>query len=229
MPPLTELYAWYELLRTHYAVAERENFTGETESSFERALVVILGFGKAQAALTNLRGSLPAGEALTPAALSELSEMALEKALRPAGFVKNKVRKVRGLIKVWMESIEAGEEVLEEAVLKADATAFRQKLVSTRGIGQESADAVLLLALDVPVFAVNTQTYRLLKRHGFVGEDADYAEMQELFYGALPEEAGVYKEYYRLIRKVAEDFCLAAKPLCEGCPLKGYMEYEPED
>jgi endonuclease-3 related protein len=224
MPPLTELYTWYEVLRNHYATAERKNFTVETGSSFERALVVILGFGIARATLTKLRGSLPAGEALTPANLSELSEMALEEALRPAGLVRNKARKVRGLVKVWMEGVEAQKEVLS-----FDAAVFRQKLVSMRGIGQESADAVLLHALDVPVFAVNKQTYRLLKRHGFVGEDAEYTEMQELFYGALPEDAGVYKEYYRLIRKVAEDFCLAAKPLCEGCPLKGYMEYEPND
>jgi endonuclease-3 related protein len=215
MPPLTELCAYYEALRGYSAGNALERF--ESRPPFERALAVLVGFGKAERVLGNLCGCLPAGAELTPAALAGLSDPILEKALRPAGFAGNKIQKVRGLAKVMAQGAAAG-----------DAPALGRELVSMRGIGRESADAVLLHALDYPVFAVNAQTYRLLKRHGFVGEEAAYAEMQELFHAVLPEEIKVYKEYYHLIRQVAEDFCRAAKPACAGCPLEGYMEYEPD-
>jgi endonuclease-3 related protein len=216
MPAATELCVYYEALRSYYAgLAPGQD---ENLPPFERILRVLVGFGKAEAVLVNLRGSLPAGEVLNPAMLSGMSDAALEKALRPAGLAKNKLRKVRGLLNV----LEGGASI-------ADVPAFRRELVSMRGLGPESADAVALHALDFPVFAVNAQTYRLLKRHGFVGEDAGYAEMQDLFQSVLPEEARVYKEYYHLIRQLAADFCRAAKPLCAGCPLKEYMEYEPDD
>jgi endonuclease-3 related protein len=215
MPQLTELYAWYNALRTHYA--GRMPQQREYSSVFERVLYALLGFGKAQVALDNLRSSLAcAGEALGPEALSEMPDVTLAQALRPAGFSGNKVQKVRGLLKFLAQGVS-----FEDAFL-------RQKLVAIKGIGQESADAVLLHALDVSVFAVNVQTYRLLRRHGFVEEDAGYAQMQELFYSVLPEDTVVYKEYYHLIRQLAVDFCRAAKPLCGECPLKGFMEYVPD-
>ncbi|MDR1241189.1 MAG: hypothetical protein LBM00_00155 [Deltaproteobacteria bacterium] len=216
MPTATELCIYYEALRSYYAGRAPER--NENSPPFERVLRVIAGFGKADAVLGNLRGGLPAGEVLTPAALAAMPDVALERALRPAGLAGSKLRKVRGLL-----------NVLAGGASMADVPAFRRELVSMRGFGRESADAVALHALDYPVFAVNARTYRLLKRHGFVGEDAGYAEMQDLFQGVLPEEAGVYKEYYHLIRQLAADFCRAAKPLCAGCPLKGYMEYEPDD
>jgi endonuclease-3 related protein len=216
MPASTELCAYYETLRSYYAGWAPEQ--DENLPPFERILRVLVGFGKAEAVLENLRASLPTREVLTPAVLAGMPDATLEKALRPAGLAKNKLRKLRGLLKV-----------LETGASSTDVPAFRRELASMRGVGRESADAVALHALNYPVFAVNAQTYRLLKRHGFVGEDAGYAEMRDLFQAVLPEEAGVYKEYYHLIRRLAIEFCRAAKPLCAGCPLKGYMEYEPDD
>jgi endonuclease-3 related protein len=216
VPPLADLCAYYEVLRVYYPGNDLERF--ESRPPFERALAAFVGFGKAERVFGNLRACLPAGEELTPASLAGLSDLSLEKALRPSGFAGNKVRKVRGLLKV-----------MARGGLSGDAKTLWQELVSTRGIGRESADAVLLHALDYPVFAVNTQTYRLLRRHGFVGEETVYAEMQELFHAVLPEKVKVYKEYYHLIRQVAEEFCRAAKAACADCPLKGYMEYEPDN
>jgi endonuclease-3 related protein len=107
--------------------------------------------------------------------------------------------------------------------------ALRDSLLGVRGLGPESVDFFLLHVLDFPFFAVNAQAYRLLRRHGFVGAEADYAEMQDLLQTALPADAACYRRCRRLLERLGAEFCRGGAPRCSACPLRVYMEYEPCD
>jgi len=101
---------------------------------------------------------------------------------------------------------------------------LREKLLKVKGIGPETADSILLYAAHKPVFVVDAYTYRILLRHGLIGEDADYHEIQEYFMDNLPHETSLFNEYHALIVTLGKKFCKKKKPLCTQCPLR---QFEP--
>src|SRR5205807_2624184 len=68
--------------------------------------------------------------------------------LRPAGYHSAKPRKLQNLARFVIE--EGGVEKL--AASKEDTHSLREKLLQVWGVGPETADAILLYALDRPVF-----------------------------------------------------------------------------
>jgi hypothetical protein len=54
---------------------------------------------------------------------------------------------------------------------------------------------------------VDAYTRRIFSRHGFVGPDADYEEMQKLFTDNLPRRVSLYNEFYALIVRVGKEYC----------------------
>ncbi|HTY45267.1 MAG TPA: endonuclease III domain-containing protein [Patescibacteria group bacterium] len=96
---------------------------------------------------------------------------------------------------------------------------LREQLLSVKGIGPETADSILLYALNRPVFVIDAYTRRVLSRHRLVREHADYDQLQKLFSDNLAPEPAVYNEYHALLVKLAKDFCLKSKPRCRQCPL----------
>ena len=52
-----------------------------------------------------------------------------------------------------------------------DTAYLRQQLLSVNGIGPETADSILLYALNKPVFVVDAYTKRILLRHHLIKEE----------------------------------------------------------
>ena len=93
----------------------------------------------------------------------------------------------------------------------------REWLVKLPGVGMKTASCVLLFALGMPAFPVDTHVYRVAKRLGLIKDrksaDAAHLEMERL---TAPED--IYRCHVLLIehgRKV----CKAQRPLCAGCCL----------
>jgi len=102
----------------------------------------------------------------------------------------------------------------------ADTPALRQALLAVNGIGPETADSILLYALDKPVFVVDAYTRRIFFRHRLIKEGAAYQEIQDLFMKNLKKDVELFNEYHALLVKLGKDFCLKTKPRCEICPIK---------
>ncbi|MDR2893101.1 MAG: hypothetical protein LBV80_08475 [Deltaproteobacteria bacterium] len=200
MPPIKELYSYYKTLLDYYPEVQ----TPSGLNRLEICLAVLSGPAKIKTTRVRALAGFLASEAQVAATQMTVEFDAASGAIRLAD-----------------------PQLTFLADLEADE--LRRRLIAWRGIGPESADALLLHAFDAPVFAVNSRSWRLLRRHGFVGPEADYEEMRELFQAALPEDTDIYRRYYRRITLLGKDFCRSAKFLCSSCPLKPYMEYEPCD
>lgn len=100
-----------------------------------------------------------------------------------------------------------------------DTGQLRSKLLSVKGIGPETADSILLYAGQKPVFVVDTYTYRMLTRHGLIGEETDYYEMQDLFLDTLERDVALFNEFHALIVCLGKEYCRKSKPRCQECPL----------
>jgi endonuclease-3 related protein len=88
-----------------------------------------------------------------------------------------------------------------------------------KGVGPETADDIVLYALDIPSFVIDTYTRRLLERFGLYSSKLKYPVLQAAFHQQLPEDASLFKQYHALIVEHAKVSC-RKKPLCESCVLK---------
>jgi endonuclease-3 related protein len=161
-------------------------------------------------AITNLKKA----KVLTPDKLHRLDIAKLAELIRPAGYYNIKASRLKNLIG-WLFINYAGNL----AVLKdVDTDRLRGELLSVSGIGPETADSILLYALDRPVFVVDAYTARICSRHHLIDDGADYHQIQELFESNLPADVKLFNEYHALLVRLGKDFCRPA-PQCQTCPL----------
>ncbi|MFO1462603.1 MAG: endonuclease III domain-containing protein [bacterium] len=162
-------------------------------------------------ALANLKGA----GLLSLEGLRSLSEAELAQLIRPAGYFNVKAKRLRA----FLDFLHARGGDIEG--LRAQPTeGLREALLGVKGIGKETADSILLYALEHPIFVVDAYTYRVFTRHFLAPEEAGYDELQELVTDHVPAETAHYNEFHALLVNVGKEYC-APKPKCEGCPLHG--------
>jgi len=103
-------------------------------------------------------------------------------------------------------------------LMKSPLSLLRPRLLAVHGIGPETADSMLLYALDKPVFVVDAYTKRLFMRLEHFSHELDYDSIQHYFQQRLPESLPLFQEFHALIVEHAKRYC-RSKPLCAKCPL----------
>jgi endonuclease-3 related protein len=99
---------------------------------------------------------------------------------------------------------------------------LREGLLSIRGIGQATADAILL-ALGRPCYPVDRGTYRILLRHGWIDQTADYEEVHQLLNGQADEDPAQILRLSEALERVGRQYCRLASPKCHRCPLGEFL------
>ena len=95
---------------------------------------------------------------------------------------------------------------------------LREKLLSVRGIGPETADSILLYACRKPVFISDAYTQRILRRHGLIPGDTDVTQIRTLVMTHLPHNASLFNQFHALLVYTGKTFCRKI-PKCSPCPL----------
>ncbi|MCE5311930.1 MAG: hypothetical protein LLF86_02120 [Nitrospiraceae bacterium] len=153
-------------------------------------------------------------KALNAAAMSRLAHEQLAALIRPAGYFNVKAKRLRSFLDFLNDEYSGSMTKMK----KIDAVVLRYQLLSVNGIGPETADSILLYALDKPVFVIDAYTKRILSRHGIMEADADYHQYQQLFHDSFDNDTALFNEYHALIVRLGKDFC-KPRPLCSSCPL----------
>lgn len=120
--------------------------------------------------------------------LDNLSEL-----IKPAGFYQTKPRRVFELA-CFVEKQYKGIEKLK----KENPETIRQKLLSLYGIGPETADVILLYALDKPSFVIDEYTKRFSKENK-LSKNFDYDYLKKFFEKSLPKDTKIYQNFHALI------------------------------
>ncbi|MBW1996557.1 MAG: endonuclease III domain-containing protein [Deltaproteobacteria bacterium] len=149
-------------------------------------------------------------------ALHSLGTQDLAEVIRPAGYYNVKAKRLKNLIRFIVGRYRGDLH----ALLNEDTEKLRQGLLSVGGVGEETADSILLYAAARPVFVIDAYTFRILSRHGMVAEQSSYSELQSFFMDHLPEDRELYGEFHALIVRTGKEFCLSRAPRCQVCPLK---------
>ena len=188
------------------------------ETPFEVALGAILTQNTNWNNVARVIGGLKEAGLLDPRALQALPEAELAGRLRPAGYFNVKARRLINFLE-FLGQFEHSMEVLAQG----DLEVLRPALLAVKGIGPETADSILLYALDQPTFVVDAYTFRILSRHGLAAGPSTYEELRQLFMEHLPPEVPCYQEYHALLVRLGKEFC-RPQPRCAVCPLHGWPQ-----
>ncbi len=200
----------YELLLERFG--PQHWWPGDTP--FEIAVGAILTQNTNWTNVEKAIANLSEADCLIPQRIHELAHEELAALIRPAGYFNVKAKRLRNFVD-WLVDQYAGD--LEN--LRNVAThRLREELLAVNGIGRETADSILLYALDKEIFVVDAYTARVAIRHGLIDADADYEQLQCLFESNLPPDLQTYNEYHALLVRVGKEFC-KPRPKCEKCPL----------
>ncbi len=184
-------------------------------------LTQIVSWKNVEIALANLR----AAGALSPRALLALGEGELEALVRPSGYYTVKARRLRAFARMLVDDFDGDLGALFALPLPE----IRAKLLATHGIGEETADDIIVYAAHRPSFVVDAYTVRLFTRLGLTPPGhrrvagrpvvQTYRSWQRLFMDHLTADAALFNEYHALIVRHGVVRCRKNDPRCAECPL----------
>ncbi|MGD1119867.1 MAG: endonuclease [Dehalococcoidales bacterium] len=151
---------------------------------------------------------------LSASALRQLPEAKLAGLIYSCGYYNVKARKLKAFAAWFGERY--GDSL--EKLFAQDTGDLRRELLSVYGIGEETADSILLYAGGKPVFVIDAYTRRIIDRLGISPDRKSYADYQALFMNNVPADANLFNEYHALLVRLGKEAC-RRQPKCGGCCL----------
>jgi len=148
-------------------------------------------------------------------ALVSIEQDELARFIKSSGYYNIKAKRLKNLIIEIYKNFQDIEEIRNLSLQDA-----RNFFLGINGIGYETADSILLYALEYPIFVIDAYTLRWLERFNikFYGNKrCRYHQSQNFFMKNLPNDAELFNEYHALIVRLGKEFC-KKKPYCKGCP-----------
>jgi len=113
--------------------------------------------------------------------------------IKPAGFYEIKAQYLFNLVQFVIENYASLEKFKD-----VDLKEAREKLLKVKGVGPETADSILLYALDKPVFVIDEYTKRLIREKKMVNK-INYNLLQKFFEENLEKDFCLYQDFHALI------------------------------
>ena len=185
------------------------------EEPFEVMVGAILTQSAAWANVEKAIINLKMAGMLKPAALRAISAEELAVLIHACGYFNMKTRKLKALAD-WL-----GEQFSDrlEKMRCIDTDSLRGSLLEVHGVGEETADSILLYACDKPVFVIDAYTRRIVDRLGLRIKGTKYSDYQSYFVNNLPLDTRLFNEYHALLVALGKNHCCKV-PVCKGCCLR---------
>ena len=206
------LHDLYDRLRRRYGPAG----WWPGDSRFEVCLGAILTQNTSWSNVEKALNAVRAAGRLSYEGLASLSPRRMAALIRASGCYNVKARRVAAFLEFLGREYDGrvGAMACEEPL------ALRGKLLAVKGVGRETADAIVLYAAGLPLFVVDAYTRRVFERLGVLGGGESYDEVQRVFMDGLPLDAALFNDFHAQIVRLAKDVC-RARPECAECALAG--------
>ena len=112
--------------------------------------------------------------------------------VRPAGFFHTKPKRLFDICSFIVR--QGGIKKL----INSNIDETRKMLLEIKGVGPETADTILLYALDKSVFVIDEYTRRWVEAAN-LHTSSDYHQLQHFFQSHLPEDLTIYRNFHALI------------------------------
>jgi endonuclease-3 related protein len=190
------------------------------EAPFEVIVGAILTQSAAWGNVEKAIASLKKANALSPKALRRLPTPRLAHLVHPCGYYNAKARKLKSFAD-WLGS--RYDDDLKR-LFAGGVEDLRPQLLSIHGIGEETADSIILYAAGKPVFVIDAYTRRIISRLGLAPAQDSYDTYQALFMQNLSPDARMFNEYHALFVRLGKDVC-RPRPLCPRCCLNAICQF----
>ena len=236
------LHEFYSLARAHFGYAEEWWPGTPLEITITAILVQRSDWSKAWEAANRLKGN---GLLQLPE-LAAANESHVRECLEPISLAGQKSPR---LILLAQGIQDRGYDRIEDYFAEnEDTTALRKDLLSFKGIGEETADCILLFASDRPSFVVDASTRRVFERMAIFPElgaqirSIRYQDLQYFiethvlshlsfftsfrFAPDVPLSTAVFRDFHAQILEVAKHHCLSRNPRCKSTGRSGWTGYD---
>lgn len=208
---LEEVYA-----KLRQAFGWQDWWPGDT--AFEIMVGAILTQNTAWSNVEKAILNLKRAKILTPSAMRKIPIKKLAALIRPAGYFNVKANRLKNFLRFVFERYQGRLSRMRRRPLAF----LRSELLEVNGIGPETADSILLYALEKPSFVIDAYTKRIFSRHGLLPVETSYEEWRQLFMTHLPVQTRLFNDYHAQIVNLAKTHC-RTKPNCLNCPLEAYL------
>jgi len=209
----------YHRLLAHYGAQHWWPADNPFEVIIGAILTQSAAWGNVEKAITNLK----AKGALSPDALRQLSTKELSLLVYPSGYYNAKAVKIKSFVH-WL-----GEHYNDnlDRLFALDIPLLRQELLFVHGIGEETADSIILYAAHKAIFVIDAYTRRTICRLGLAPPTNSYTAFQALFMQHLPHDEPLFNEYHALFVCHGKATCKRF-PLCGRCCLSALCSFPRE-
>ena len=215
----TKLLDIYRRLRRHFG--HRNWWPGD--SPFEVIIGAVLTQNTAWTNVERAIRNLKSNSGFTAQGIIARDTAELADLIKPSGYFNQKALRLKAVCGYLINRCNADLASLNNLPIDM----LRDELLAIKGIGPETADSILLYALDKPVFVVDAYTKRALSRIGLINHRANYNDVQKLFMKNLESNVELYNDYHAQWVALGKNFC-RKKPICEGCPLSEICKHRLE-
>lgn len=185
------------------------------DSPFEIVIGAILTQGVNWKAVNKSLSYLKDLGLLNPRDLREMHHHDLRSIIKSSIYFNEKAKKLQSFAHYLKDNHDDNLDKLFES----DITTLREKLLSIYGIGEETADDIILYAAKKPIFVIDTYTKRILDRIGVnIGKNS-YSSYQKLFMENLEQDVNLFNEYHALLDIHGSLTCKKSNPNCGDCCL----------
>jgi len=140
--------------------------------------------------------------------------------IRSTLYYNQKAKKLKNFANFLFQKYDGNLQKL----FQTNTNILRKQLLSINGIGEETADSILLYAGNKCVFVVDAYTKRIFSRIGLFKPNWNYSQYQQFFMDNTVHDIELYKDYHAQIVYLGKHFC-KRKPLCNFCELKKVCNY----
>ena len=179
-----------------------------------------------EVSLANLRND----GALTIEGIRRIAVERLQDLIRPSGFHTRKAP----ALKAFVAMLDTEFDGSLERLAAGPTVAVRIRLLALPGVGPETADAILLYALNHAVPVADEYLRRIATRHKLIVPEPaknrkGYESLVQLTRNAfshdpLEEHAKLFNDFHALTVAVGKAHC-GKTPSCENCPLADDLRY----
>ena len=143
--------------------------------------------------------------------LDQLSIAEIESYLKSLGLYKNKAKYLK--------------EIVHELITKYNGKvpSDKKEMMKLPGIGNKTANVMLIEWFKVPAFPVDTHVNRVAKRLGFAKENDSVQIVEKNLMKSFDKKDWI-DLHHRFIY-FGRNYCKAINPQCEDCKLKVYCSY----
>lgn len=145
-----------------------------------------------------------------------VTEDKIRELIRLVGLSNSKARYIKNIANFFKNN-----KIEDLATLSCEE--LKEKFMSVEGIGEKTADVVLVNCYKCKNFPVDTHIKRVITRLGILGPNPKYKDISNFFINQLNENELL--EAHQLLILHGRKTCRAKKPLCESCLLNYCCEY----